>query len=142
MHFAAEHEIDGTRTTAEMHLVHADAAGHPAAVIGIPVDVGADTASCFLPAGDFSVPGNNDTTVVPNVALNMFQAIQGAGNLTNFWTYEGSLTTPPCTEGLRWFVSSEVLRMSQAQVDNLLKSNGGIYSARTPQMVRNQRVNQ
>ena len=31
----------------------------------------------------------------------------------------GSLTTPPCTEGLRWTVLKEVQTLSQAQLDAL-----------------------
>jgi carbonic anhydrase len=144
MHFAAEHQIDGTRATAEMHLVHADAAGNPAAVVGIMVDVAAVGAveSAFLPTGVFQFPASNETRVIPDVQLNMAQAIQGAGNLTNFWTYEGSLTTPPCSEGLRWYVSSDTMRLSQTQFDAIKVANGGIYSARTSQAIKNQRVNQ
>ena len=144
MHLAAEHQIDGMRTKAEMHLVHADAAGHPAAVIGIMVDnITPNVASGFFPEAINQLPGPTaNGTAIPNIPLNMFQAIQGAGNLANFWTYEGSLTTPPCSEGLRWYVSSDVLQISQTQMDAILKSNGGIYSARVPQLVKNQRVNQ
>lgn len=33
-----------------------------------------------------------------------------------YWTYMGSLTTPPCTEGVRWFVLQEDLSMSREQL--------------------------
>ena len=32
------------------------------------------------------------------------------------WAYDGSLTTPPCTEGVSWFVMSEVTHVSDAQI--------------------------
>lgn len=138
MHFPSEHQFDGRRTKAELHLVHADASGKPASVIGILVDTGAHSpAISAVP----KLPGPDDTTVTHNVRLNAWLAIKEAGGLKNYVTYEGSLTTPACTEGLRWFVSKDILRVSQAQMDALLASNGGRYSARPVQKVVNQRVN-
>ena len=37
-------------------------------------------------------------------------------DLTNFYTYKGSLTTPPCTEGLRWVVLKDIQPISAAQL--------------------------
>ena len=33
-----------------------------------------------------------------------------------YWTFRGSLTTPPCTEGIRWFVMEQELSVSREQV--------------------------
>jgi carbonic anhydrase len=33
-----------------------------------------------------------------------------------YWTFMGSLTTPPCTEGVRWFVFEQELSVSRDQV--------------------------
>ena len=35
-------------------------------------------------------------------------------NLGHFWSYAGSLTTPPCTEGINWTVLKEVQPISDA----------------------------
>jgi carbonic anhydrase len=40
-----------------------------------------------------------------------------------YWTYEGSLTAPPCTEGVRWFVLEEPVELSRDQ----LRSFGALY---------------
>ena len=37
--------------------------------------------------------------------------------MTRYWTFKGSLTTPPCTEGLRWTVLKQVQPISKSQLD-------------------------
>merc|ERR1712134_234477 len=36
----------------------------------------------------------------------------------NYYTYDGSLTTPPCTEGIRWVVMQSTVTASNAQIAN------------------------
>ena len=36
--------------------------------------------------------------------------------MTRYWTFKGSLTTPPCTEGLRWTVLKQVQPISADQL--------------------------
>ena len=38
-----------------------------------------------------------------------------------FFTYAGSLTTPPCTEGITWYVLKAPIEMSQAQIAAYMK---------------------
>lgn len=40
-------------------------------------------------------------------------------DMEDFWSYDGSLTTPPCTEGVKWTVMRQVQPMSKAQSDKL-----------------------
>lgn len=35
-----------------------------------------------------------------------------------YWTYLGSLTTPPCTESVTWIVFKEAIELSQEQIKN------------------------
>ena len=48
-----------------------------------------------------------------------------------YWTYMGSLTTPPCTEGVRWFVMEQDLSLSREQA----RQFSGLFrmSSRPPQ---------
>jgi carbonic anhydrase len=38
-------------------------------------------------------------------------------DLGSYYVYTGSLTAPPCTEGVTWFVPKEPIELSQAQID-------------------------
>jgi carbonic anhydrase len=47
-----------------------------------------------------------------------------------YWTYTGSLTTPPCTEGVRWFVMEQQVTLSRDQ----LRAFAGLYKMNTRPM--------
>ncbi|KAL8858980.1 MAG: hypothetical protein Q9178_004461 [Gyalolechia marmorata] len=142
IHAPAEHSVDGDKTKAEMHLVHVDAQGNEVAVLGIRLDPGTSSLPFFaqLPAlvpfvtaGPGRNPNNNRPEVVPNVSMNMGLALDAVDRVSEFWTYKGSLTSPPCVEGLRWFVAREVALMSVNQMRTLLGASR--YSARMEQEV-------
>jgi carbonic anhydrase len=111
-HTPSEHTLDAVSYPLELHLVHVDANGAPAVVVGIFIKRGAEnqalaTAFRNLPQnkGDVSQPLGaviNASTLLPR-------------NRTHF-QYPGSLTTPPCTEGIRWYVMRTPIEMSDAQI--------------------------
>ena len=47
-----------------------------------------------------------------------------------YWTYLGSLTTPPCTEGVRWFVMEQQMTLSRDQ----LRAFAALYKVNTRQV--------
>lgn len=38
------------------------------------------------------------------------------GDLRYYYSYLGSLTTPPCTENVHWFVVADTVKLSKTQV--------------------------
>jgi len=111
-HAPSEHTVDGTSYPLEMHLVHVDAAGKPAAVVGVFVRPGTENAA--LARAFQSLPAKEgDTSAPPGDTID-------AGALLpadkTFFTYAGSLTTPPCTEGITWYVLKTPIEMSPAQI--------------------------
>jgi carbonic anhydrase len=54
------------------------------------------------------------------------------------YRYSGSLTTPPCTEGVLWLVIKEAGAVSREQVEQFVKLIG--EDARGPQPLNGRRV--
>jgi carbonic anhydrase len=54
------------------------------------------------------------------VELNMGNLLSDI-NFRDFYNYPGSFTTPPCTEGINWFVIKEIQTISQAQYDTFFR---------------------
>ena len=110
-HHGSEHTVDGVRLPLEMHLVHGTQRGS-LAVVGVLFAEGAANAALAAvwanlrpePAGPAAVPGRLD-----------LPSLLPAGRTT--WRYRGSLTTPPCTEGVAWVILTEPLTVSVAQID-------------------------
>lgn len=124
-----------------MHLVHVDEEGKPASVVGLRIEPSADPhyKSEFFEDVGSNLIGFNDTAVREGVKLSPIKAIEEVGSLKDYWTYRGSLTTPPCTEGIRWFVSAQQLYVSDEQMVTLLEA--GRFSNRVEQKVWKHEVN-
>lgn len=105
-HTPSEHTIEGQSFAAEAHFVH-DGDDAPA-VLAVMIEEGAENAA--LKALPGSGGGGLQQQINPGALLPESHA---------YYTYEGSLTTPPCTEGVRWFVLQEPLEASPAQIQQL-----------------------
>ena len=128
-HSPAEHSIDGWKPKAEMHFVHFTAEGIPRAVVTFLIDRHPEaTGSKFFSQLQSPMPDFIANKTMENVNCNLNLAIEEIGGYNNFFTYQGSLTTPPCAEGLRWFVSTDLLLLSDVQMQELLSVS--TFSAR------------
>lgn len=109
-HHPSEHLLSGKAFEMELHFVHKSAAGQ-LAVLGIFIQPGAENAAlapvwAAMPkeAGEEQVIG---TTITP---ADLLPADRG------FFRYQGSLTTPPCSEGVLWTVFRQPIEASPAQI--------------------------
>ena len=109
-HVPSEHTVNGQPAAAELHLVHADAAGK-LLVLGILVTEGSasDALAPFIEAATH-VADDEDVTLDISAVL--------PRSLENY-EYSGSLTTPPCTEDVQWVVLSTPISMSAEQIGTL-----------------------
>ncbi len=111
-HSPSEHELDGARRDLEMHLVHQDESGK-LAVVGVFIKEGEANAA-FDPFWEDlpSEEGDEVDLTAPVDAGDLLPDDQNA-----IYVYDGSLTTPPCTEGVQWILLPTTVEMSQEQIE-------------------------
>lgn len=134
----SEHTIDGKEYPSELHLVHyncdkyktfGDAAKEPdgLAVLGVMIKVGEKHLgfdTLCESAEHIKEPDEKYT-----IRNSFTPACLLPGNTSNYWTYEGSLTTPPLYESVTWIVLRDPLEISKEQ---LLKFRALIDSDKQP----------
>ncbi|MDF3127637.1 carbonic anhydrase family protein [Kiritimatiellaeota bacterium B1221] len=117
-HSASEHTVAGKRFDMEIHLVHQNEAGEYA-VLAVLLEEGEENS--FLKTF-FDVLPAEEGQVVKNdrVELNVAELFPKESSLFSYW---GSLTTPPCTEGVHWYIFRKPVPLSAEQ----LKTFRSIY---------------
>jgi carbonic anhydrase len=117
-HTPSEHTVNGKHFPLEIHFVNKDAAGH-IAVLGVFVKAGAENkllAPVFssLPAKATPAGTHAGQPVQVDIAAVLPKDHQA-------YVYSGSLTTPPCSEGVSWIVLAQPIEMSNGQIDAFKK---------------------
>lgn len=118
-HTPSEHQLNGFNYPMEVHLVHKDNAGN-LAVLGIIFKQGEHNAELqklieHLPQKVGKVYRHK------NVHLNLTAFFPKD---TRFYKYSGSLTTPPCSEGVYWMVFKQPIEASADQLEAMEKIMG------------------
>ena len=108
-HAACEHLVDGRAAPMELHMVH-HGADENLAVVARLIERG-PTNEAFEPYFEAFPPVGADA-----VTLGGFDLSALVPDILTSQRYEGSLTTPPFTEGVRWSVLSEPLILSPEQI--------------------------
>ena len=131
-HAPSEHSIAGRLAAMEMHLVHRNDAGQ-LAVVGVLLEIGSEN-SALREIWEHMPEEKSPERTIDGVLID-------AGDLlpadTSYYRYMGSLTTPPCSEGVSWFVLAEPVAMSRAQLDKLTRTVG---ANNRPLQARNHRL--
>jgi len=109
-HCPSEHTVKGKSFPMEIHLVHANADGK-IAVVGILTKEGKENA--FLKACLDTIPDEANEKVSNSVKLDITKLLPVK---KKYFSYSGSLTTPPCTEGVSWFVMKAPIEVSKDQL--------------------------
>jgi len=137
IHSPADHSVQGDRSKSELHFVHVNATGAPRAVLGFRIDPG-NQESPFFQSLPTLISFRNQTARV-NATINPNMALDEVKRFDEFWTYRGSLTSPPCTQGIRWFIARNTLFLDVDQMSELLRNSH--YSARAEQRVWRHQIN-
>ena len=109
-HTPSENEVGAKHYALEGHLVHADKDGH-LAVIGVLYQLGDENPSIAqVWAASPKEAGTSQALATPVDPKALLPKDR------DYYAFSGSLTTPPCTEGVRWMVLKAPLTVSQEQV--------------------------
>ncbi len=110
-HTPSEHHVAGEASEMEVHFVHKNDRGQ-LAVVGVMIKAGKENRA--LQAVWDGMPKEISEAEVKGALINAGDVLP-AGK--HYHHYIGSLTTPPCSEGVRWIVMNEPIELSQAQIE-------------------------
>lgn len=100
--YKSEHILEGTQYTMEMQLVHRNPADETqTAIVSVLFDASQDLNNDFMLELDPRTTNINQPRKKISFASQLFDNFYG-----NFFHYNGSMTFPPCSENVRWFVFS------------------------------------
>jgi carbonic anhydrase len=109
-HRPSEERINGKGFEMVAHLVHRDAEGK-LAVVAVLLERG--KAQSVIQTVWNNLPLEKNDTVTPSVVLDVNDLLPAR---RDYFTYMGSLTTPPCSEGVLWLVMKEPVQASPQQM--------------------------
>ncbi|MGY5369525.1 carbonic anhydrase [Enterobacter oligotrophicus] len=110
-HAPSENTVHGKKFAMEMHLVHKNASGE-LVVVAVMFDKGAANSELEKLWGVMPGKVDQNVTITPNLDLNKLLP-----ETKTFWRFSGSLTTPPCSEGVTWIVLKEPMSVSAKQLE-------------------------
>ncbi|HSW21939.1 MAG TPA: carbonic anhydrase family protein, partial [Burkholderiaceae bacterium] len=110
-HRPSEERIDGRQFDMAAHLVHKDLAGRMA-VVAVLLERGG--AHPLVQSVWNNLPLEKGDEVSARALLDLHQLLPRD---TRYFTYMGSLTTPPCSEGVLWMVMQQPVSVSPEQID-------------------------
>ena len=109
-HGPSEHALNGQRAAMEAHFVHSQPGGR-LAVIGVLMKAGKKNAA-FATFMEQAPKKEGESKLAKPLNANAFLPARRA-----FFRYEGSLTTPPCSEVVAWNVFEMPIEVAQADID-------------------------
>ena len=110
-HHPSEEHVNGHGYAMVAHLVHADSEGH-LAVVAVLLDKGADNP--LIATLWKNLPSEKGkASDIPSVTVDVNQLLPAD---RGYFTYAGSLTTPPCSEGVTWYVLKHQSTISVGEV--------------------------
>ena len=125
-HTPSEHVVDRRHFPLEMHLVHKGADGK-LAVVGVFMQAGTDNVA--LQEIWNHLPGHKAAPAkIANVAINPRDLLPTE---RKYIRYMGSLTTPPCSEGVNWYVMQQPVTVGIGQIQAVTNIMG--WNARPTQ---------
>jgi carbonic anhydrase len=107
-HTPSEHKIDNSAAEMELHLVHQNALGE-LAVVGVMLKADDSKANPLFDRIVYGAPQLSFFSLknTASAPLGEFDPVEMRPEKRTYFNYSGSLTTPPCSEGVHWYVLTE-----------------------------------
>lgn len=109
-HRPSEERINGQGFPMVAHLVHKSGDGK-LAVVAVMIEEG--SANAAVQSVWNNLPLEKNEALAPALAMDLFQLLP---ERREYYTFMGSLTTPPCSEGVLWIVLKEPIQLSSQQI--------------------------
>ncbi|WND03916.1 carbonic anhydrase family protein [Temperatibacter marinus] len=132
-HTPSEHTIMGKKFPAALHFVHTDQSGN-VAIIGAMVETGTENAAAKELLA--SLPANKGDS--RKNARTQINARDLMPHNKSYYRYMGSLTTPPCSEGVNWYLLKTPIQMSAGQLqalEGVMKMNARPVQSRNYRLI-------
>lgn len=117
-HAPSENLLDGKHFPLEAHFVHADADGN-LAVVAVFFEAGAANAALEKLGKDLPLRAGDKHDLDVKIA-----AADLMPKTREYYRFSGSLTTPPCSEGVNWLVLKHPVTASEQQIEQLHAAMG------------------
>ena len=130
-HCPGEHTIGNEKFASEIHLVHISEKTKTPLVVAVLLQYSGISNNLLRVALEKIPPCGKQGVPITDIRLG--DVVPDGG----FYTYTGSLTTPPCSEPVIWLVSKSFGSITEHQVHELVKKAGGdaSHNARRVQRV-------
>ncbi|WP_053005063.1 carbonic anhydrase [Kocuria sp. SM24M-10] len=118
-HAPSEHTVDGAAYAAEFHFVHRSDNGD-LAVVGVLAAEGRHNAAWSSVSDAIPATAGEDSPAVTGLTLTSLLP-----ESLDHYVYGGSLTTPPCSEDVRWLLLQSPIELGAAQIAALRSAHAG-----------------
>ncbi|MCZ7836015.1 MULTISPECIES: carbonic anhydrase [Atlantibacter] len=109
-HAPSENTINGKHAAMEMHLVHKENNGD-VVVVAVMFNIGAENPALTALWKQMPQQAEKSAPLTTKIDMNTLLPAD-----KTYWRFSGSLTTPPCSEGVTWLVMKHPLTLSEAQL--------------------------
>jgi len=120
-HSPSEHQVDGKNLDLELHLVHKNDKGE-LSVVGLLFKKGKENKGLAPVLDHVPTEVSKQASPVEGVSVDLKSLLPASAR---YYTYDGSLTTPPCSEGVHWYVMASVGEVSDAQLQQFRGATHG-----------------
>ncbi|KAI3913502.1 hypothetical protein MKW98_003981 [Papaver atlanticum] len=140
-HSPSEHTINGERYALELHMVHKNLRLRKVAVVAVLYRICAGCENSFLSMLEDAIRDISAGTE-KKVSVGLVNPNDINVGCREYYRYKGSLTTPPCSEGVIWTIKKQVMTVSKEQVISLRRAahDGEGCNARPLQAINNRHI--